>query len=325
MKKSLIYLIVPNWNGKNRLSSCLDSLLSQNQSAQVLVVDNGSTDGSVEFVKQKYPGVQLISLPQNTGFSGGVNAGIKKALEVGADYIGLFNNDAVADKNWLSELVKVLDNQAEVGIVTCKLMRDDRQHFDSTGDQYSIYGMPFPRARNVLDEGQFDKPEPVFSASGGASLYRAKLFTQVGLFDQKFFAYYEDVDISFRARSAGWQIYYQPSALAYHEVSATSSGLGSFTRYHATKNFYLLYLKNMPGWLFWKYLPNFGFQTLRLAASSLIKGGSWAFIRGTLRAIVYLPAIFTDRHKVQSFRKVSPASIDALLYKQRPPKIPSLP
>src|SRR5207253_2984925 len=137
--------------------------------------------------------------------------------------IALFNNDAVADKNWLQSLVNTMSANSEVGIATSKLLLEDKKHIDSTGDFYSIWGMPLPRGRNQLDNGQFDKPEEVFGATGGASLYRAKMLNEIGLFDEKFFAYYEDVDISFRARLAGWKVYYQPKAIAYHGLSKTSS------------------------------------------------------------------------------------------------------
>jgi GT2 family glycosyltransferase len=322
--KPSVFIVIPNWNGKHLLPQCLDSLEKQSLSAKIVAVDNGSSDGSVEFIKQNYPNVHLIELAKNIGFTGGVNTGINWALSQTADYIALFNNDAVADKNWLESLVDVLNRQDKVGIVTCKLLRSDKKHFDSTGDQYSVFGLPFPRSRNVEDTGQFNKAEFIFSASGGASLYRSELFKQIGVFDQKFFAYYEDVDLSFRAHLAGWKVYYQPDAVVYHEVNATSSRLGSFSRYHATKNFFMLYTKDMPGWLYWKYLPKFLYQALRLAASSFIKGGGWAYLRGLVQAFINLPAILLDRWQIQKNRKISSADIDALLYKQRPPKIPKL-
>lgn len=319
-----IFVVIPNWNGADMIGECLGALSAQTLDHQVVVVDNGSTDESVSIIKKRFPSVHLICLPQNTGFSGGVNAGISYALEQKADTVALLNNDAVVDKNWLAELSQTLDDKPEVGIVTCKLMRDDHKHFDSTGDCYSIWGMPFPRARNEVDDGQFDKPEFVFSASGGASLYRSSMLEVIGLFDQKFFAYYEDVDISFRAQLAGWKVYYQPLAVAYHKVGATSSKLGSFTRYHATKNFYLLFAKNMPVKLFWKYLPRFLMQACRLAISSGLKGGGLAFVKGTVKAFLILPQVLRDRHDIQSNRKVSVDSIDLLLYKHRPPIVPKL-
>lgn len=320
MKK--IFVVIPNWNGADMIAECLQSLEKQTCKHKVVVVDNGSVDESISIIEAQFPGVHLIRLPENTGFSGGVNTGIEYALSQEADAIALFNNDAIADKDWLKQLATTLETQPEAGIATCKLLRDDKKHFDSTGDFYSVIGMPFPRGRNRLDKGQYDNPEEVFAASGGASLYRAEMFNQIGIFDQAFFAYYEDVDISFRAQLAGWKVFYNPEARVYHHVSATSSKLGSFTRYHATKNYYLLYAKNMPGWLYWKYLPRFTLQAIRLAASSLLKGGFWAYIRGLTKAFLLTPHIIRERRRIQGERTVSIDYIDSILVKQRPPLIP---
>lgn len=322
MKK--IFVVIPNWNGADMIAECLQSLETQTCKHQVVVVDNGSVDESVSIIEAQFPDVHLIRLPENTGFSGGVNNGITYALSKEADAIALFNNDAVADKNWLKQLVTSMETQPEAGIVTCKLLRDDKKHFDSTGDFYTVYGMPFPRGRNQADIGQYEKLEEVFGASGGASLYRAEMFNQIGTFDQAFFAYYEDVDISFRAQLAGWKIFYNPEARVYHHVGGTSSKLGSFTRYHATKNFYLLYAKNMPGRLYWKYLPRFVFLAIFLAGSSMLRHGFWAYLKGTCKAFLLTPHIIRERRRIQRERTVSIAYIDSILIKQRPQKIPPI-
>lgn len=161
-----IFVVVPNWNGADLLADCLKSLKAQALKATLVVVDNGSTDKSVSIIKDHFPHVHLIRLTENTGFAGGVNAGIRYAIEQKADAIALFNNDAVAHKNWLKELVKTMESERTAGIVTGKLLRDDRKHFDSTGDFYSVWGMPFPRGRNQKDTGQYDRVETVFGASG---------------------------------------------------------------------------------------------------------------------------------------------------------------
>jgi GT2 family glycosyltransferase len=301
----------------------LESLNQQSTKAKVIVVDNGSVDDSLSLIEKNFPQVSLIKLPHNHGFAGGVNVGIKAALAEGAWAIALLNNDAIADKDWLKDLAETMDANEKTGIVCSRMMRQSSELIDSCGEDYSIWGMPFPRGRNQSDHGQYDKPGEVFAASGGASLYRAEMLKQIGLFDEAFFAYYEDVDISFRARLAGWQVMYCPDAVVRHKVNATSSKLGSFTRYHATKNFFLLYSKNMPGWLYWKYLPLFMLQAARLAASSLLKGGFLAYASGLLRAIILVPHVVIERSRIQRSRKIPPSQIDKLLYKSRPPKIPS--
>lgn len=320
-----VTVVIPNWNGVDLLAESLQSIEKQTHPANVVVVDNGSTDGSVELIKDKFPKVTLIELTENTGFTGGVNAGISHALENGAEAVALFNNDAEAEPNWLEKLVDAMQDHETIGIVTGKLMRQDKKHFDSTGDFYTIWGIPMPRGRNLEDKGQYGQIESVFGASGGASLYRAKMLKEIGLFDARFFAYIEDVDISFRARLAGWNIIYTPEAVAYHHVSATTSKMvSSFARYHWIKNYLMAYTKNMPGILYWKYFPLFLFQYLRYGASSTVRGGLWAYIRSSARFVLLLPGVLKDRHRVQKNRKTSTKQIDELLIHHRPPRIPEL-
>lgn len=315
------YIIVPNWNGKELLGPCLESLLAQSHPARVIVVDNGSVDGSVAYIEKSFPGITVIPLQQNTGFAGGVNAGIKHALKEGADTIALFNNDAVAAPDWLKHLADNLNANTKVGIVTCKLMLMDKKHLDSTGDFYTTWGLPFPRGRNELDSGQYDKQTNVFSASGGASLYRSAMLEQIGLFDEDFFAYFEDVDISFRARLAGWQVSYEPKAIAYHHLNATSSKLGNFSLYHSSKNFVLLYTKNMPLGLYVKYLPLFLAQLLRWFLTSLLRGKILAFLKGISKAILLTPRTLAKRQHIQKTKKLSASYVDLLLAHHRPPKL----
>lgn len=319
-----VYMVVLNWNGRDMLEACLKSLQSQTCSNEIIVVDNGSTDSSVELIESKFPNIHLMKQSKNHGFAGGVNIGIKYAMKNDADAVALFNNDAVADKSWLENLVSILESSPDTGIVACKLLRSDGKFFDSTGDFYSSRGIPFPRGRNQEDKKQFEKTEEVFGASGGASLYRTRMLNEIGMFDERFFAYFEDVDISFRAQLASWKIIYQPNSIAYHEVGATSSRLGDFSRYHSIKNFLILYTKNMPTALYWKYLPLFLYQFTRTTVRSIIdmKLGIW--FRAVFAFISSLPGILKDRKIIQKSRKVSTKYIGSILYKARPPKIPKI-
>lgn len=319
-----VHVVIPNWNGRELLGEAVASLRAQTHATTVVVVDNGSTDGSVEMLRVEHPDVVLVELPVNTGFAGGVNAGIVLALERGADAVATFNNDAVADPAWLERLVEVLAEQPDTGIVTGKITRLDGVHLDSTGEFYSTSGQPFPRGRNERDEGQYDRQEPVFAASGCATLYRSEMLRRVGLFDERFFAYYEDVDLSFRARLAGWQVVYEPAARVRHHLSATAGQLGSFTRYHARKNFLLLYLKNMPAPLLRRHLPTFAAEAARQCAYGLLMAGDTAYLRALLRVLRDAPAIRRDRRAVQATRTVSPDEIERWLLLGRPPPFPQL-
>lgn len=322
MAKATTWVVIPNWNGADMLAECLKSLEAQTEKCQIVVVENGSTDNSAELVKEKFKKVTLLEFPDNAGFAGGVNRGIRHALEQGAEFIVLFNNDAVADKNWLKELVKEAEDNPGAGIVTGKLLRTDKKHIDSTGDFYTIWGLPFPRGRNQLDEGQFDKSEEVFGASGGASLYRAELFKQIGLFDEDYFAYFEDVDISLRAQLAGWKVRYTPEAVAYHGVGATSSKMGDLARYHSAKNFLLLYKRNMPLKLLLKYLIPFTLQFGRMALTSIARRKFLVFLRGTWAATRLYGKTLRVRKYNLAKQQVSTDYIDSILTHSRPPRIP---
>jgi len=324
MSEADVWVVIPNWNGAEIVPDCLRSLELQSYSHQVVVVENGSTDSSAMLIKEKFPAVTLLEFPDNAGFAGGVNRGIRHAMKHNATYIALLNNDAVVDKDWLKNIVRSMNTNDKTGIVTGKLLRDDEKHFDSTGDYYSIYGIPFPRGRNQVDEGQYDDAESVFSASGGASLYRVAMLKEIGLFDERFFAYYEDVDISFRARLYGWDVLYNPKAIAYHAVSSTSSKLGSFSHYHANKNFYFLYIKNMPTKLFIKYLPWFLYQALRSAVSSFVHLKIASYFKAIFSMLIALPSIIRDRHTIQKNKNVPDEEIDRLLHHSKPPISPKI-
>jgi len=243
-----VLIVVLNWNGIKDTEKCLDSLLKQTYTDfKILVVDNGSVDGSLErlrHIEKKNDNMSVVANKVNKGFAGGVNTGITYAINKGYEAVALFNNDAMADENWLLELIKGL-SQKNTSIVTGLLLHENGKTIDSTGDYYSTWGMPFPRNRG--DETAVS-PESgyVFSGSGGATLYKTSLFKQIGLFDESFFAYYEDVDVSFRAQLAGHKVYFTNKAIAYHKQGATSKKIPGFTVYQTFKNIPLLFIKNVP-------------------------------------------------------------------------------
>ena len=320
----LTYVVVVNYNGHRFLGECLDSLLAQTASCKIVLVDNGSTDGSVDLLKADYAQTDLVQLPINTGFAGGVNAGIRHALSAGADYIALFNNDARAESDWLEKLLSVMGRDEKIGMVACRLLHYDGRRFDSTGDFYTIWGLPFPRGRDLQAEGKFLEEEEVFGASGGASLYRASMLKDVGLFDERFFAYFEDVDISFRARLKGWAVFYQPTALAYHHIGSTSKKMGGFTTYHSIKNLFFLYHKNMPGILFWKNYWRFWLTFVLMCLAALKRGQLVPFLKGLVSILINLPGVLIDRMRIQGSRKVAVEYIESILSKDKPPAIKKL-
>jgi GT2 family glycosyltransferase len=314
-----IFVIIPNWNGADLITKSLESLQNQIMPVTTVVVDNGSTDDSVRIIKTEFPAVQLIELSHNTGFAGGVNAGIKYALGQGASAIALLNNDAVADKYWIQKLADRLRKNDNLGIVTSKIVRADKKHLDSTGDFYTSWGTAFPRGRDQEDIGQFDVPEEVFSASGGASLYRSKVFQDTGLFDEDFFAYYEDVDLSFRARLYGWKVFYEPTSVVYHEVGATSSRIHDFGTYHGLKNIFFLSYKNLPlSLLIWQF-PKRALYYTALHARAWTMGKPLASLKAIGKVLVLLPKKTVERWSIQRSKKLKTADLDKMIHHSLPP------
>jgi len=322
MKKTAI--VVPNWNGKKSLGACLDSLLGQSINCTIIVVENGSKDGSLEYLKKSYSAIEIVVNKKNLGFAGGVNSGIRRALELKSDAVALFNNDAVADKNWLKRLVEVMQASPKVGIVAPKLLSSDKKHLDSTGDQYTNWGLPYPRGRRELDVEQYSKPERVFAASGGASLYRVSMLKEIGLFDENFFAYYEDVDISFRAQLAGWKVAYEPSSVVYHEIGATSSKIPGFTTYQTIKNLPWLFWKNVPSKYLFKIGLRFFVAYFSFIFSAISRGQIVPVLKGFFVSLVLMPKKLFERHKVQSRMKVSPEYIWSIMTHDLPPNADNL-
>lgn len=323
MNSEKVFVVVPNWNGEDWVAECIDSLLKQTYACNIVVIENGSVDNSIAILKKYGKKITILEQPKNLGFAGGVNVGIRYALAHDATYIALFNNDAVADKDWAKQLVQTIHAKKTIGMVAAKILHTDQATLDSTGDFYTIFGLPFPRGRGAKDVGQFDSQLELFGVSGGASLYRSDMLREVGLFDEDFFAYFEDVDVSFRAQLAGWEARFAPKARVYHRISATSSRLSGFGSYQTAKNIPLLYLKNMPGYLFWKYLPLAAYWYARMAAARVVKGGFLPFIKGWFRALLLTPKKLRERRYIQAKRKITTQAIDDMIYHAKPPKIQS--
>lgn len=312
-------VIIPNWNGQNELRAAIDSILAQSVPCHLIVVDNGSIDASLTIVETEYPQVELIKHSVNKGYAGGVNPGFIRAIELGASYAAPFNNDAVADLDWLAELVNCLENRPEVGIATCKVASSDGKHLDSTGDYYTTWGLPYPRGRGEVDSLQYDSQTEVFAASGAASLYRVSMLRQIGLFDEDYFAYYEDVDLSFRAQLAGWKIAYVPGAVVYHETSTTGSKIKGFFTYQTQKNLPILLIKNVPLKLLPILIPRFALVYLFFYGAAIQRHQFGYALQGSARALYYLPRKLTQRRQIQRGSIVSEDYIKSMLVWDLPP------
>lgn len=241
--KNQVTIVIPNYNGLKFMEPCLNSLKAQTyQASELLVVDNGSTDGSVEWLKEHE--VPTIFLPENTGFSGAVNVGIKEAK---TPYVILLNNDIETDPRYVEEMVKAMERSPRIFSVSSKMIQlYHRELMDDAGDMYSLLGWAYQRGVGQPSSG-YKKPSRVFAACAGAAIYRKSVFEEIGYFDPMHFAYLEDIDVGYRARIAGYHNVYCPTAIVYHVGSGTSgSKYNSFkVRLAARNNIYLNY-KNMP-------------------------------------------------------------------------------
>lgn len=316
-------VVVPNWNGADSLKSCLDSLVAQSVECHIIVVDNASEDDSLSIIEQ-YTNIELVQHDKNRGYAGGVNPGFTAAIDSGAKYVAPFNNDAVADKNWLKHLVAYLDEHPRVGIATCKLLNATGSRLDSTGDYYTIWGLPYPRGRGQNQLDKYDSQTEIFGASGGASLYRVSMLKQIGLFDEDFFAYYEDVDLSFRAQLAGWKVAYVPAAEAYHQIGATSSKIHGFTTYQTLKNLPMLLVKNVPQPYFWLVLRRLILADTLFFLRALSRGHIWSAFKGAFMGSYRALGALSKRRQIQAAKTVSNDYIWGLLVHGLPPNAHAL-
>lgn len=320
-----VAIIVPNWNGADRLPPCIRSLADQDHSDfEIIVVENGSTDDSravLDELAAEIDPVRVTVLHNDTnlGFAGGVNRGIRHALDFGFDAIGMFNNDAVADRRWLGHLVAELNARPDASIATGRLLMADGRTVDSTGDFYTEWGVAFPRDRDQPAEPVRESGY-VFGASGGASLFRSDLFVDVGLLDEDFFAYFEDVDLSFRAQLAGRRVYYTENAVAFHDQGATSRNMSGFATTQFFRNLPILLIKNIPGRLLAPIGARFVLLYSLMVVNSFRRGQGGPAVRGAWRAVgLVMRRGFGKRRAVQRTRRLSTAEVKSLLWPGLPP------
>lgn len=314
-----IAVVVPNWNGADELKPCLDSLLAQSIRATVIVVDNGSTDGSRGILDQYSDDIEVILHDTNRGYAGGVNPGFQWAIDHNYEFVAAFNNDAIADKSWLVCLASCLAANKNLGVVTSKILSADGSHIDSTGDYYTNWGLPYPRGRGEPNNTTYDKQTTIFGASGGASLYRVDALQRVGLLDEDYFAYYEDVDLSFRLQLAGWKVAYVPLAVVHHATGTTSSKLKGFTTYQTMKNLPMLLIKNVPRRYLWRVVWRFMLAEKLFLLRAIARGQGWAALRGITKSLILLPTNLSKRRNIQSSRSVNDDYIWSLIVHDLPP------
>lgn len=304
MSNGRVSVVIPNWNGKKFLAGCLDSLAKQTYPVETVVVDNGSHDGSVEFLEANYPQIKLIKFEKNTGFSVAVNAGIRAT---DTEFVALLNNDTVVEPDWISEMMRAMRAHPEIGSTGCKMLAyDDKALLDGAGDGYRRGGLPGRIGHRERDLGQFDQERYILGACGGAVLYRRSMLNEIGLLDEDYFAYLEDVDLGLRAQNAGYKCLYVPSAVIYHlGCGTTGSGYHPLVVRLSSQNNWNTIVKNIPGPLLMKFWPHIAYWQLYYFAVVIVRGGQVIpWLNGTLRALGMLPRMLQKRAQIKRQRKV---------------------
>jgi GT2 family glycosyltransferase len=309
----LASIVIPNWNGAHHLPVCLDSLRAQSYAdTETILVDNGSTDGSQSLVTEKYPEVRLLALDHNLGLTGGNNAGFQAAS--GEILISL-NNDTEVAPYFVEALVTALLEHPQAGIAASKmLLFDQRDVLHSAGDGYGVDGIPFNRGVWEQDTGQYDEPGWIFGGCGGAVAYRRAMLDKVGLFDESFFMYCEDVDLNWRAQLAGWPCWYTPEAVVYHKLSAT--GGGPIASFFTGRNTLWVIAKDYPASLLrrhWRLVYRAQLCAARQAVRAWRGKAARARLRGQLAGLLGWPRMLKARRTIQSSRRVSDSYLESLL------------
>lgn len=309
-----VSVIIPHWNGIQHLEDCLRALRRQTfESHEIILVDNGSSDGSQEYVRRVFPEVRLIELGENRGFTGACNAGYAAAR---GEFIILLNNDTEADPRWIETIVETFDRHPLAGSVASKmLLFDQRDHFHTAGDFYRVNGLPGNRGVWQPDRGQYDREEPVFGACGGAAAYRSAMVEGTGFLDDSFFFSCEDVDLAWRAHLAGWEVRYAPGAIVYHKLKA-SGGSGVIGSYYDGRNSLYVIWKNYPASLLRRYWPAILRAQLRISLEALQAwrgAAARAKLRGQLAGLWGVFRMMPARRQIQAARKIDDRTLESLL------------
>ena len=311
-------IIIPTYNGRDHLAVCLPALARQTyRHFHVVVVDDASTDDTADLVRSLMPEATLLRLPRNSGLAVASNRALASTR---GELVAFLNNDTEPEPGWLAALVAALDRHPDAAAVASKLRLFDRRDvLHSAGDTYSRRGVPNSRGVWEVDRGQYDREEEVFSACGGAALYRRSALEAVAaidghVLDPDFFMYCEDVDLSWRLRLLGYRIIFAPDAVVYHRLSAT--GGGPLASYYVARNTLAVLVKDVPGPILRRNLARIAAQQARLLLGTLPhlrEPAARARLRGLLAAPGLWPRMLAKRRRIQAARRVPIEAIERLL------------
>ncbi|MBO0728283.1 MAG: glycosyltransferase family 2 protein [Acidimicrobiaceae bacterium] len=326
-------VVIVNYNGLRYLDTCLGSLFQQDLDGgvEVVLVDNASSDGSVAYVRSRWPAVKVVESDVNLGFAGGNNLGIGEA---GGRHVVLLNNDTRVRPGWLRALVECAESDQRIGAVTSKLLFMARPGvIQNAGSLLLTDGSGGDRGTGEEDRGQYDRREEVFAACAGAALFTRPMLEDVGILDHTFFAYYEDTDLSWRMRLRGWHVVYEPAAVVEHVHSGTSVEWSPFFIFHVDRNRLFMILKNAPPAFTARAFAHFASLSVRSVGHTLLRRGSKAAtdgktpaVSGRSRARIHLrvvlsllrrlPEMMWKRRQIRRHRLVDDAEIRRWFYRR---------
>lgn len=306
-----VSVVVVTWNGRQHLDTCLASIEAQRGVAiETILVDNGSTDGTSDYVRERFPWVRLVSLSENRGFAGGNNAG---AREAAGRFVAFLNNDTSADPDWLRALLSGIDEPGGFVLVASRIVyMHDPTIIDSAGDSVLRWGGAFKRHHGEPATAAAATQE-VFGVCGAACMMPKAMFDEIGGFDEDFFASHEDVDLSYRARLRGYRCRYVADALVRHVGSATLGTVSPFSVFHGQRNLEWMYVKDTPGSLLLKTLAGHVVYDVAAGVHFARIGLLGPYLRAKAAAIAGLPRMLRKRAAVQRARRVGASAIEPLL------------
>jgi len=310
--QSCATIVILTHNGRQWLPACLDAVTAQRGAPpfDVLVVDNGSADGSAALVRERWPGVRVLETGSNLGFAEGNNAGARAA---DGEWLVFLNNDTVADAGWLAALMAEAAAHPDYDLVTSRIVfMHDPAVLDSAGDGYFLAGGAFKHGYGAGAEA-FGRSREVFGACGAAFMIRRGAFERLGGFDGRFFMNFEDVDLSYRARLAGSRVWYAATAVVRHAGSGSLGAVSANAVYYGQRNLEWVWIKNTPASLLWRTALPHAVYSLAGIAHYVRIGRGWPALRGKLSALAALPRMLRERRRVQALRRVAAGAVAGLM------------
>ncbi len=331
MKQPLVSIIILNYNGIEFIESCLDSVIdSKYPNKEIIVVDSTSSDGSGELVKKKYgklKNLKIIEIPRSFGTDRGRNIGAAKAR---GEYLMFLDNDTEVDSNWLNELITVMRSDKSIGSAQSKLLKiEPRDRFDCAGDYLGPLGFLVGRSQEAKDIGQFDFITDIFSAKSAASIIRSKIFKKIGRFDEDYFKYLEETDLSWRVWLAGYRVVFIPKSIVYHAFNTARKDFKRYYhknifRYYGCRNYISTLIKNLELTNLIKILPLHLGCWLTLSLFFFLKGSldnGFYILKGVGWNFFNLGLLLKKRRLINTkIRKVNDCEIFNRIMVKRPAK-----